>query len=218
LLRRDRPASRQAEKRTFGFPALLGAARGARVTLTVKNGKPAFRKLDKGLVKLAGLKRQHLLEHAAVGLDGIPPTQVYAHASDALCEETARRLGALIEHYKLNNRGENTPLMLAFALATDFVPNFDVFNPPRALGRPRTRKATFGQDFRMAVEAKAEKRGKGIADACLQLSKKGERWHRYKSDTLESRYHELKTESEKSVEAFRLNYRGLLAEGLPKPE
>jgi hypothetical protein len=185
--------------------------------LTVKNGKPAFPKPSKELVDAR--QRQLACERALTACGKAHPdyeniSNALESASNALWEEIGRRLALLIGHYKINDRGEKMPLMLALALATDFVENFDVFATPPKAGRPRSRGEEFGLSFVVAVETKMRDRGTGIADACFQLSKKGQPWDKFGPRTLETRYYEAKARLKKLDNALQR----IFAEELPKPE
>jgi hypothetical protein len=183
--------------------------------LTVRNGKPAFPK-DEKVARLA-TKLKHLSSLPAELAEAQtllgekfsivfrPDNQTETAIEAALVIETRKRFDALIKHYNLDGRKRNadTFLLLALALANDFVPNFDVRNPGKARGRPSSRSNSFGFRFIYDVERVARSRGKGVADACLQLSKKGQRWHGYKSNTLETRYHNMKRISEALMKQAR---------------
>jgi hypothetical protein len=150
------------------------------------------------------------LDGRLLASDGPLNRPEYENITEALFDETTKRLKVLLEHYKIKGKGRMTPLLLAVALANDFVPNFDVFIPPRKSGRPRSRNDVFGPSFKLAVEAEAERRGKGIADACLQLSKKRPWVNHFKASTLETRYHEEARKFDETQNALH----GLL---VPKP-
>jgi hypothetical protein len=193
------------------------------VKLTVKNGNPEFPKPDKELVKLAARYRRLLLARALLeyGSKAPPDGPEYENVSNelerisnALWEETWKRLEMLSEHYQLNDRGG---LALALALAKNFVPNFDVFTTPTKSGRKRSGDEKFGFRFVFEVETVAKRHDGRITDACLHLSRRGQPWHGFKPGTLETRYYKEKRKFQEMEKALQ-NYRRLLAEGLSKPD
>ena len=186
--------------------------------LTGKNGKPAFPKPSKELVDAR--HRQLLLQQALTACRKAHPdyeniSNALESATNALWDEVGKRLALLIEHYKLNDWGEKKPLMLALFLATDFVPNFDVFaTPPKGPGRPPSRGDKFGLPFVFEVETVAKRHDGRITDACLHLSRRGQPWHGFKPETLQTRYYEAKhnwDELEKKLQR-------MFDEEIPKPE
>jgi hypothetical protein len=166
-----------SESRRTTAGALPGAPREARETLLIRNGKPAFPK-NKKLASLAKQLEQSLCMPTELGdrqtLLGMKFSTIFESgnkASDAieaaLLVETRKRFDALIKHYNLIDRKRNadTFLLLALALANDFVPNFDVRNPGEGPGRPRTRGKIFGLSFLREVERVEKSRGRGVEDA-----------------------------------------------------
>lgn len=163
--------------------------------LVVKKGKPQFPKPSKDLAAKAarydGLNLAWALKTRGSSTPQ-PFEPEHALLSRELADEAYSRILELAAHYKINDDGAGLYLMLIVALANDLVPNFNVYNPARGAGRPRKRHETYGPWLAMRVEAKAFQRGKGIADACLQLTKKGEEWAGHKASTLQARYYEVK--------------------------
>lgn len=161
----------------------------------IKDGKPAFPSPTDDLKAFASdYSFAWLLSR--LGRDsqdaGEPQTITYERAKQALSSEMTSRVIALAKHYRISTESPNLLASLFIAVANDFIPNFDVYRQKAKKGRPRKRHEKFGLSFLLAVEAKAQERGKGVSDACHQLAKKSDTWHGIKPTTLETRYYELK--------------------------
>ena len=105
--------------------------------------------------------------------------------------ETRKRLKQLCDYYQIDH---GDFVSLALYLARDFIPNFDVYSMPKKKGRPSGRNIPVGAGLVLAVDRIDQERRKGIADACLALSKRDGPWKGILSQTLQTRYYESKKE------------------------
>lgn len=108
-------------------------------------------------------------------------------ASGILLAEEMRRLALVARHYGIEDiDSSNTGIALALLIARDHIPKFGPLSPQR--GAPAN-AASSNLDLAGAVyDLRMKKRGRSIAEACVELNKKG-RWKGEGAEKLEAAYH-----------------------------
>jgi hypothetical protein len=112
-----------------------------------------------------------------------------------LLELQFEKLLTLLEHYRIPTSSELRWSYLAYYLARDFFPGMDVVTKIRKRARPREKWGIELEGMFVGVvdEILAEQPKLKIAAAVdIARERDPERWGKYKTSTLVTRYHELK--------------------------
>lgn len=170
-----------------------------------KNGQPEFAEMSAELKAASDKYKRLSLARALLSYPGKelpPPDPELEEASRRLHDETVARLDQLVAHFGIDPTSPDRLAILAIVLANEFVKGFSVDSVKRR-GRPRGRAIPCGLDLVISVEAIVQEGKLGIAGACKSLSRRSGPWKGANPGTLQTRYHEWKSEMERLAKVMR---------------
>jgi hypothetical protein len=119
------------------------------------------------------------------------PSERYEAARRAIVAEAEKRLSALYDHYAIDVSVPNAGATLAYHLACELIPHFDLMEIPRPRGmggRPKSVEKKY-LDLVGAILKITETQGVTVIQACRKLSKQTPPWKGIASKQLQRRYY-----------------------------
>jgi hypothetical protein len=117
--------------------------------------------------------------------------QEFDLAAELLQKEVSRRFEVLFDHYNIRKDLSERYLLLSFALATEFVPNF---SPYKSYGRERGRPKSVSKHIEMVKEVDKVRAEKPVSliQACRILTKRNGPWKGKRPSDLQAAYYRVR--------------------------
>lgn len=150
-----------------------------------EQGRPKFQR------PCADLKKK-ITKARRPGIINLPTDNPeWADSTAGLAAEMVDMLQELCVHYGILP-SPNQYAFLAFHLAKDYVPNFDLLDSSKGRGAPKKHSVISDAHLVAEIDELNSKRKRGIADACCTLSMRNGKWKGKEPGTLQTLYYAAK--------------------------